>query len=305
MKPVRVTIGIPFFNAERTLPDTLRSVFAQKFQDWELILVDDGSADRSWSIATSVCDPRVTVYRDGKHRTLSPRLNEIASRARGEYLARMDSDDLMHPERLETQVDYLDRHPEIDVVGTALYSLDKHDRPWGILTIDRRSQTPAGILKRTPLNHATVMGRTSWFRLNLYDEEYLRAEDRELWCRTFATSTFGYLPIPLYFYREGRFSLSNYLTSCRTDRKILRTYGPRVMASWRLWSLVFRSYLKGFAYRLACALGLEGRLLSLRSIPLDEAGIKEASEILKTILATHVPGLDPPEAVTQDRVRCI
>src|SRR5690554_4188978 len=90
-----VSIGIPFFNAEAYLLDAIKSVFAQTHQNWELILLDDGSTDRSLEIARSIDDPRVRVYSDGQNKHLAARLNEIARLARYEYLARMDADDLM------------------------------------------------------------------------------------------------------------------------------------------------------------------------------------------------------------------
>src|SRR5690349_10645893 len=106
-----VTVGIPFFNNASSLSDALRSIFAQTFTDWELILADDGSTDESLSIARSVRDPRVMVMSDGGNRGLVFRLNQITSAARGKYIARMDADDLSHPARLQRQVSLLERDP--------------------------------------------------------------------------------------------------------------------------------------------------------------------------------------------------
>ncbi len=75
---MQVSIGIPFYNNEQTLVDTIRSVFAQTYQGWELILVDDGSSDRSLEIARSVDDERVRVITDGQNKKLPARLNQIA-----------------------------------------------------------------------------------------------------------------------------------------------------------------------------------------------------------------------------------
>ena len=78
-----VTVGIPFRNAESTLPEAIASVFAQEHEDWELVLVDDGSTDRSGQLAGQVRDPRVFVINDGRQLGLSARLNQIAAQARG------------------------------------------------------------------------------------------------------------------------------------------------------------------------------------------------------------------------------
>ena len=89
-----ITIGIPFYNAEAYLADAIRSVFAQTYEDWELILIDDGSTDNSLAIARSVDDPRVRVYSDGKNKKLASRLNELTQLATYEFIARMDADDV-------------------------------------------------------------------------------------------------------------------------------------------------------------------------------------------------------------------
>ncbi|MCL2744938.1 MAG: glycosyltransferase family 2 protein, partial [Planctomycetaceae bacterium] len=100
---MRVSIGISFLNNKRTLVHAIRSVFAQTIDDWELLLVDDGSSDGSLEIAQSVKDPRVRVLHDGQRRYLAARLNQIAAEAKYELVARMDADDIMFTERLEIQ----------------------------------------------------------------------------------------------------------------------------------------------------------------------------------------------------------
>src|SRR5699024_12652561 len=77
-----ISIGLPFYNAEEFLLDSIKSIFAQTYQNWELILIDDGSTDNSLSIAQSIDDPRVRLYSDGKNKKLAARLNEIAKLAR-------------------------------------------------------------------------------------------------------------------------------------------------------------------------------------------------------------------------------
>ena len=210
-----VTIGLPFFNAESTLADAIRSVFAQTVQDWELLLVDDGSSDRSLEIARSVEDRRVRVLSDGHNRGLGTRLNQIAQSARGGYLARLDADDLLHPERIARQVAVLDSQPQVHLVGTAMFSLDRGDRPRGLHEIRPTAGKPADVLQTSLLNHATITGRAAWFRANPYDEAFRRSEDRELWVRTHRTLSFVQLPEPLYYCREEQsINLKKYLGSC-------------------------------------------------------------------------------------------
>src|ERR1700730_17328911 len=127
-----VTIGIPFYNAAGTLRAAIRSVFAQTCGRWELILLDDGSTHDSLVIARSVNDARVRVLSDGQNRQLGARLNEINQLARAPLVARMDADDIMHPERIARQVTWLEDNEKVDVLGTAAFTIDGAGRPKGI-----------------------------------------------------------------------------------------------------------------------------------------------------------------------------
>src|SRR5512140_3729418 len=124
-----VTIGLPIYNAGALLRDTLRSVFAQTLTDWELLAFDDGSTDGSGEVLRGLRDPRVRVLSEPENRGLAARLNFIHANARGRYIARMDADDLMHPERLARQVEFLAARSDVDVVGCALVSLGRRLEP--------------------------------------------------------------------------------------------------------------------------------------------------------------------------------
>jgi glycosyltransferase involved in cell wall biosynthesis len=289
---ISVTIGIPFLNARRYLADAVRSVFAQTHEDWELILVDDGSTDGSLDVVRHLDDPRVRVLSDGTNRGLCARLNQIASLAQGSYLARMDADDLMHPERIERQLRFLRTNPNVDLIDTATYTVNDDLTPLGIRGDQPLDVNPDAVLRHGLLIHPTVMGRTAWFRDNPYDAVYVRAEDRELWCRTCTTTRFARLCEPLFFYREGLGgNLRNYLRTESTVRDILRRYGPPLVGARRTRRLVIRSWMKSLAYRVGTTLGLQGRLIQKRNRPLDVVAIKEAVELLAMIQSVPVPGL--------------
>ena len=290
---VSVTIGVPFLNARRHLADAVRSVFAQTHADWELLLIDDGSRDGSVEVVRDLDDPRVRVVSDGRHRGLCARLNQIASVARGTYLARMDADDLMHPERIERQIGLLRANPGVDLVDTAAFTVDEGLTPLGLRGDGPLDARPEAVLRHGLLVHPTVMGRAEWFRGNPYDSFYVRAEDRELWSRTCATTRFARLRAPLLFYREDPAgNLRSYLRSERTVREILRRYGPPLVGARRTRWLVLRSRLKSAVYRVGTGLGLQGRLIRGRNRPLDPAEILEARRVLSAIRSTPVSGLD-------------
>jgi len=289
---VSVSIGIPFLNARPFLADAVRSVFAQTHEDWELILMDDGSTDGSLDVVRLLDDERVRVVSDGTNRGLCARLNQIAALARGKYLARMDADDLMHPERIERQVRLLDENPEIDVVDTATFTVDDDLTPLGIRAEKPLDCAPVSVLERGLLMHPTVMARADWFRRNPYDSVYVRAEDCELWCRTCTTTRFARICEPLLFYREGmQGNLRNYLRGAATMRKVMRTYGPPLVGSWQTSILVARFHARAMMYRVATMLGIQGELIKRRNRLLTASEIQYARETLARILGTEVPGL--------------
>lgn len=194
-----ISVGIPFFNAEKFLPKAIESVINQSHQNWELLLVDDGSTDGSLEIAKKFQqqDNRIKVFHDGKNKGLAVRLNELVNLSQGVYIARMDADDIMHPKRLEKQIQVLQQHPNIDVLGTNAYTIDENN-----LVLGRRFAETQGLQEVEHFIHPTIMGKRQWFLDNPYDEEAIRIEDAELWFRTKSKSNFMITNEPLLFYRE-------------------------------------------------------------------------------------------------------
>jgi|JI9StandDraft_2_1071091.scaffolds.fasta_scaffold03404_5 glycosyltransferase involved in cell wall biosynthesis len=287
-----VTVAIPFYNANRTIADAVKSVFAQTYQDWELILIDDGSRDGSADQVKQIRDSRVRVISDGVNCGLSARLNQIATLAKGEYLARMDADDLMHPERIARQIAFLAKNPSIDAIDTATYTVDDDLTPLGIRGDEPLDCRPESVLRNGLFIHPTLMGRTKWFRQNPYDGAFHRAEDRELWCRTCTESKFARLVEPLFFYREALTgNLPNYINTGKTIRKILLKYGPPVLGAWRTSVLIKKFAMRSAIYRGATALGIQGKLIRRRNRPLTQHESKTAQAVIMQILETPVPGL--------------
>lgn len=284
-----ITIGLPILNCEQTLESAVRSICAQTFQDWRLVIVDDGSTDRSVELARSFSDPRITVLGDGRNLGLVPRLNQLSALAETRYLARMDGDDLSHPERIERQVAFLEANPEIDAVGTHGVGIDEADRIVSIRA-DPFSEDPDTVFRRRFLIHATVVGRTAWFRNNPYDAGYPRSEDHELWIRTLRTSRYAVVPEPLYFIREvGVVSARKYFASCRTDRRIYRRYGPSAVGLRTTLRFVASSLAKQYVYGFASALHLASALASRRGAKPSPSLTAHLSDVIATIRQTPLP----------------
>ena len=113
-----VTVGMPVYNAGRYLRAAVLSLINQSFTSWELILIDDASTDDSVNSIRDIRDTRIRIIAGVENRGLAMRLNEAIGLARSKYFARMDQDDICHPERFERQVAFLSSHPDIHLVGT-------------------------------------------------------------------------------------------------------------------------------------------------------------------------------------------
>src|SRR5260370_39399684 len=112
-----VSIGMPVCNCESTVRAAVQSILNQTFNDWELLVIDDGSSDQTVNLVRTYVDPRIRVFADGKHEGLVARLNQAIGLSRGRYFARMDGDDISYPERLALQVEFMTQHSETDLVG--------------------------------------------------------------------------------------------------------------------------------------------------------------------------------------------
>ncbi len=289
----RVTIGMPFLNARPTLADAVRSVFAQTCQEWELILVDDGSTDGSSEIVCGINDPRVILIQHGACKGGPARRNEIIDMARGEYMAWLDADDMMHPSRLARQLDVFTQQPATDAVGSAAYTIDEFNRVLGIRGERPLSVKSRDILRRGAFLHPTVTGKMEWFRKHRYDPTLLRSHDRELWVRACRTSQYVRISEPLVFYREKRtVNLRNYLDGNREMRQVVRREGPALVGAFRSWLLIGELALKDVLYRSATALGLQHHLVRQRNRSPQASHLAAAERALAQIAATQVPGLD-------------
>jgi glycosyltransferase involved in cell wall biosynthesis len=208
-----VSIGMPVFNSEKTLAPAIRSILNQTYRDWELLIVDDGSTDRSLQIAQGFHDARIRVIPGGERRGIAARLNQLIEAGRGKYFARMDGDDLAFPARVERQVSHLEAHPEVDLLGAAVIVFRNDGSLAGRLPVN---QSHDSICARPwsgfYLPHPTWMGRRAWFARHGYDASASGAEDQYLLFRTYQTSRFACLPEILLGYREDSRSLKRMLT---------------------------------------------------------------------------------------------
>lgn len=287
-----VSIGMPFRNPGSLLVGAIRSVFAQTLEDWELILVNDGSRDGCAELAASIVDQRVRFFDDGKALGLVARLNQIIDLSRGQYIARMDADDLMHPRRLETQLAFMEERPDIQVTDTGAVVLGGNRRPIGIRGLQGTS-APSVVeaLKWGVVLHPSVVARGEWYRANRYDQAFVRAEDRELFLRSFDPDVFAHIPFPLYFYFcAGNVRKGAFLHGYRSERRVLLRYGPRLVG-WPLTGVLWmRSLAKALALPVLLALGKGEIVIRKAHQPIGATAMREALDVMAKIQEQSVPG---------------
>jgi glycosyltransferase involved in cell wall biosynthesis len=284
-----ITIGLPVYNAAPFLEDALRSVFAQTFTSWELLAVDDGSTDDGLRRLQNLGDPRVRVLSDGRHRGLAARLNQVVREARGQFIARMDADDLIHPERLARQLDFLQQHPELDAIGCGVIVLGRNLEPVGMRDLPpEHEQICARLPGPMGLLHASAFSRAAWSRRHPYKED-CACEDQDLWFSTYRTSRFGNLPAPLYFYRElESFSAGKHTRAKLDFIEVLWRWRVH-FGRFRTLRMIARQLLAAGIYALASFAGLAPRLLRRRNRPLDAASREQFQSALARIRATPLP----------------
>lgn len=197
-----VSILMPVYKTAPYLKEAMDSILSQTFKDFELIVLNDCSPDNADEILDAYDDPRIVRYKGETNMGLSNVLNAGMDMARGQYIARMDSDDISLPDRLEVQVKYLEEHPEIDLCSCGMKMFGAKDDTWV------RDSDPEKV-KVTALFFSPILHASSLWRKDSFDKHGLRfrqemvpAEDYDMWCRALAKELkLINIPDCLYLYR--------------------------------------------------------------------------------------------------------
>jgi glycosyltransferase involved in cell wall biosynthesis len=218
-----ISVVVPVHNTEPYLAQALESIRAQTYTRWELIVVDDGSTDRSVSVARSQAaqDPRIKVY-EGPRAGVAPTLNAGVALAEGDLIARMDADDVAAPERFAVQLDWM-RTTGAEVCGSWVAWFGDLQGAWWT------PETHDGIARHQVINasliHPTVMMHAEIARANPYRADFA-CEDYELWTRLVRSHRMGNVPAVLLRYRRHpRQTTKLEGPKCRADAVICRRRG--------------------------------------------------------------------------------
>jgi glycosyltransferase involved in cell wall biosynthesis len=226
----KVSVVMPVYNGEKYLTEAIESILGQTFQDFELIVADDGSTDKTVSIIKTFSDRRL-IHLRLSHRGLVPTLNDGVRVARGEYIARMDADDIALPTRLAEQVSFLDAHRQVVVIGSHVATIDGDGRETGTYTYPPENSVDIKryLRKGNAFIHPTTMFRKEAFLSVGGYRKYLHAEDYELWTRLLSKGEMVNSDHPLLRYRVHANSVT------RKNRMRMRFTGivVRVLAFFR------------------------------------------------------------------------
>lgn len=215
---------MPVYNAELYIAQAIESIITQTFTDWELILINDGSTDRSEAIISKYKDNRIYYLKNTENIGLIKTLNRGIDYCGGEYIARMDADDISFCDRLEKQVGFLDKHPSHIMCGTnALVINNFNDVTGRIRNLASNNLLQINLLFSDPFVHPSMMIRRNILIENRYDERYKHVEDYELWCRIANLGEIANLKKELFLYRwhNSNVSVLNADTQSKLKDKII------------------------------------------------------------------------------------
>lgn len=209
----KISVIMSFYNDEKYISQAVVSILQQTFSDFEFIIVNDGSKDSSEKIVKNFGDSRIKIIKNRENLGLTKSLNIALNQARGEYIARMDADDIAQATRLEKQVKFLDENPGIALVGCWVEFIDSEGKSTGIKKFPTSdSEIRKVLLSYLPFRHPTLMIRKKVLdEVGFYDESFLYAQDYELILRISTKFQLANLPKVLLKYRnwpEGSISYS-------------------------------------------------------------------------------------------------
>lgn len=206
MKELLVTVLMPVYNGEKHLAEAISSILGQTYRDFEFLIINDGSTDKSDEIILSYTDSRIRYIKNETNLKLIATLNKGIDLASGKYIARMDADDIALPHRLERQVLFLEKNPNVIVAGSWYKCIGD---------LETTTQYPVSheeikmeMLYHCPICHPSVMWRVNTYAEVHFCAEFLHAEDYDLWSRLIVLGEFTNIPEVLLCYRIHQQSVS-------------------------------------------------------------------------------------------------
>lgn len=218
VKPLKITVLMPVYNAERYLAGSIESILHQTFQDFEFLIIDDGSTDNSTGVIKSYTDQRIRFVQNKKNSGITATLNKGIELASCELIARMDADDISYPERLEKQYKYFQEHPDCVLVSSWVRRFDTKGTTKIIKF--KSEYFYYFLIFNTWIKHPTVMyKRSAVIEVGMYTKLY--AEDYNLWSKIIRKYKFHNLSEVLLDYRLSDTSVGRIMKKVETEQSHL------------------------------------------------------------------------------------
>lgn len=223
MENVLVTVFIPVYNAEKYIKECIESVLAQTYQNFEILVVDDGSTDKSLDIIRTYNDERIRIYANDKNCGIPYTRNRGLELARGKYIAFLDADDVAYPKRLQKSVEFLEKHPEYRVVGGMCTHIidEKQKKTLGELQLQPHTRRDYYALFRSPLTNSSAMIDLEFIRQNNlhYNENCFVAQDYEFFVQCLKYTSIGQIWNTLVGYRMGHANITAYSMNKKREQR--------------------------------------------------------------------------------------
>lgn len=220
---MKVSVLMPVYNGAQYLQESIDSILEQTFADFEFIIVDDGSTDDSAAIIAknAAKDNRIISLINEKNYGICITLNRGLDIAKGEYIARIDCDDIALPNRLEMQVAYMDSHPEVGALGSDVIFFGEDIETYCFKSLHSDAECKAGLLFSSCFAHPSVMLRNEILKNNnlRYDDSFRGLEDFELWYRMSNYTEFANLPKALTKYRIHQKQITQNISKSVSDKE--------------------------------------------------------------------------------------
>lgn len=241
----RVSIVMAAYNEETNIENAIKSIQEQTYKNWELVIIDDGSTDGTAKLIDQFSneDKRIKQFKNDKNYGLAVSLNKGIANSTGEFIARMDADDFSFPNRLSLQIEYMDKNPNVVVLGGGAIYTDSH-KEVSVLMPEMHKEILKLIWKTSPFIHPSVIMRAAFIKkMGGYSESLRRAQDYDLWFRGRNSGRYHNLQEILLKYN---------CTQKRSIRSLYDSYRVRRTHSTNIkeFCLSFFWFLASICYRL-------------------------------------------------------
>jgi len=210
MKNPKVTVIMSVWNGEKYLQEAIDSILVQTFKDFEFLIINDGSTDKTGEILESYNDPRIKIINNEKNIGLTKSLNRGLKIAKGNYIARQDADDISMPERLEKETEFLKQNINVGLVGTDYLFINKKGKVVHIVKcLNGSRELKEKLLEGNQFGHGSVMLRRECIdKVGTYREEFKFAQDYDFYLRIAEVYDVANISEPLYKWRINIKSVS-------------------------------------------------------------------------------------------------